>query len=217
MSRVACVAAILSLAAILTGCGPDTKAAPDSGATVGNVASSGAPTLENETTPSSTPLTTPPAATTAPPTPTPSASTEAPEPTAIPTEPGQVVLNPEPEVNGDPGGENWSEVGVGSLTGDAKCNPDRKTVALTLNGTTTVRDSEVTVTEKSQGFVITTNSVLLATAVIVNDDAAGRLTSTWWNPSGNLAKRSILLPGATWEPVIAGGEFRTIKVCALKE
>jgi hypothetical protein len=94
---------------------------------------------------------------------------------------------------------------------------DRKTVTLTLNGTVTVRGSEITVTQKSQGFVITTSSTLLATAVIVNDDAAGKITSTWWNPSGNLAKRSILLPGATWEPVIAGGEFRTIKVCSLKE
>jgi hypothetical protein len=212
---MACVAAILSLAAALMACSPDSNTAPDSGASVGNTASNGMPTLENET-PSSTP-TTPPAATTAPATPTTAPETTQPEPTAIPTEPGQVILNPEPEVDGDPGGESWSDVGVGSLTGDAKCNPEFKVIELELNGATTVRDSEIKVTQKPQGLVITTSSVLLATALIVNDDAAAKISSTWWNPSGNLSKRSILLPGVTWEPVIASGEFRTIKACTIKE
>lgn len=207
-----CVAAIIALAA--TACGPDNTSASDAGAAAEASASSSVPSTAPET---SAPPTTPPAATTAPATPTTAPQTAQPEPTVIPTAPGQVILNPEPEVDGDPGGEAWSEVGVGSLTGDAKCNPRLKVVDLKLNGTVTVRDSEITVTETAHGLVITTDSVLLATAVIVNDDAAGKISSTWRNPSGNLSKRSILLPGATWEPVIAGGKFRTLKVCSLPE
>lgn len=212
---MACVAAIITLAATLMGCSPDTTSASDAGRTAEASASSSVPSTAPET---STPPTTPPAATTAPPaTPTTAPKTTQPEPTAIPTEPGQVILNPEPEVDGDPGGESWTEVGVGGLTGDAKCNPTRKVIELELDGTVEVRDSEITVTQKSNGLVITTNSVLLATAVIVNNDAAGKISSAWWNAGGNLAKRSILLPGATWKPVIGGGEFHTIKVCSIKE